>query len=58
MSKKKDAEIFEKYFNEDNVEFGYMPSPKDDRDYTVENVSMAPVEIPKTYKVEGMGILN
>ena len=35
-----------------------MPSPPDDRDYTVETVALAAAPIPEEYVMQGMTVLN
>lgn len=53
MSKKKDKKLFTKYFID-----GCMPSPPDDRDYTVETVALAAPPLPETYLCDSMKVLN
>lgn len=54
MSKKNDEKLLEKFMKID----GCLPSPEDERDYTVERVSLAEVPLPEEYIVSGMKILN
>lgn len=45
----KDKEIEDKYLEES----GYIPSPIDDRDYTLEDVMESEVSLPEEYRTEG-----
>ena len=42
----------EKIQNKQNLE-GYIPSPKDDRDYTISTVGLTVSELPSEYRTEG-----
>ena len=49
MSEKKDLKLLKKYLTK-NADSGYVPSPEDARDYTIENVTLEEKDsIPATY---------
>ena len=54
MSIKKDKKILEKYMKT----LSCLPSPHDERDYTVSTVCLAEAPIPEEYVCKGMKILN
>ena len=53
MSKSKDKKLFEKYFID-----GCLPSPPDDRDYTIDTVALAAAPLPEEYLCDGMKVLD